>query len=242
MGAEEAARRGMERRGRLADLLAVPAGELLPHRLDDLEAARDLLQRLGHVLAQLRQPRSAAAGAARRRFDDDALALDVVRPGLAHRPLAREGAHGWFSPPRPAPRVHPRSQRPPVLRAAIPAGRSAAGCAPGAGRTFAFQLVDQQLQMRDQRLGVGQLRLRVGRFGLQLPQPYRPARASRSASTRSRASRSACNASRSTAARHGRWQGPKEERGVECHDAIESDFPVNSIAKCCQTRVGRQVS
>src|SRR6476620_4253419 len=50
--------RGMERRGRLADLLAIAAGELLAHGLDDLEAARDLLQRPGHILAELRQPRS----------------------------------------------------------------------------------------------------------------------------------------------------------------------------------------
>jgi hypothetical protein len=33
--ADEAARRGMERRGRLADPLAIAAGELFPHRLDD---------------------------------------------------------------------------------------------------------------------------------------------------------------------------------------------------------------
>ena len=52
---DEAARRGMERRGRLRDRLAVPAGELLAHRFDHLPPARDLLQRLGDVLAQLRQ-------------------------------------------------------------------------------------------------------------------------------------------------------------------------------------------
>src|SRR4029079_18889106 len=33
--------------------------ELFPHLLDDLEATRDLLQRLVHILADLRQPRSA---------------------------------------------------------------------------------------------------------------------------------------------------------------------------------------
>lgn len=90
----EAARRGVERRGRLADLLAMAGGKLLAHCLDQLEAARNLLQRLGHILADLRQPRSAAASAGRRSLDDDALALDVIRPGLAQRPLAREGAHG----------------------------------------------------------------------------------------------------------------------------------------------------
>ena len=63
MRADEAARRGMERRRRLADRLAVTAGKFLPHRLDHLEPARNLLQRLGDVLAQFRQPRPAAAGA-----------------------------------------------------------------------------------------------------------------------------------------------------------------------------------
>lgn len=54
--ANEAARRGMELCGSLADCLAIAAGKLLTHRLDHLEAARNLLQRLRHVLAQLRQP------------------------------------------------------------------------------------------------------------------------------------------------------------------------------------------
>ena len=47
--------------GGLADLLAIPAGELLPYRFDHLPLARDYLQGLRHVLAQLAQPGSAAA-------------------------------------------------------------------------------------------------------------------------------------------------------------------------------------
>ncbi len=43
----------MERRRRLADLLAVPAGELLADGLDHLPLPRDHLQRLGDVLAHL---------------------------------------------------------------------------------------------------------------------------------------------------------------------------------------------
>ena len=77
----------------LADLLAIAAGELLAYRLDHLEATRDLLQRLGHILSDLRQPRSTAAGAARWSLNDDALVFDVVRPWLANRPLAHEGAN-----------------------------------------------------------------------------------------------------------------------------------------------------
>ena len=83
----------MERRRRLGDRLAVPAGELLAHRLDHLEAARDLFQRLGDIFAQLGQPAAAATRATGRGLDDDALALDVGGKGLAHRPLALERAN-----------------------------------------------------------------------------------------------------------------------------------------------------
>lgn len=50
--AGKAARGRMERRRRLADLLAIPAAELLPHCLDHLPLAWNDLQRLGDVLAQ----------------------------------------------------------------------------------------------------------------------------------------------------------------------------------------------
>lgn len=83
----------MERCWRLADLLAIAAGELFPYRLDDLEPARDLLQGLGHILAQLRKARPTAAGADRWSLNNDALAFDIIRPGLARRPPAHEGAH-----------------------------------------------------------------------------------------------------------------------------------------------------
>ena len=42
----------MERRRRLADLLAIPAGELLADMLDHLPLPRDQFQRLGDRLAQ----------------------------------------------------------------------------------------------------------------------------------------------------------------------------------------------
>jgi hypothetical protein len=47
--------------GRLADLLAVPARELLAHRLDYLPLARNDLQRLGNVLAHLYDPGGSTA-------------------------------------------------------------------------------------------------------------------------------------------------------------------------------------
>ena len=55
-GSGPAAGDHMERRRRLADLLAVPASELLADVLDHLPLARDHLQRLGDVFAQFAQP------------------------------------------------------------------------------------------------------------------------------------------------------------------------------------------
>ena len=75
-------RRDMERRRRLADRLAVKAGDLLADGLDDLPCPRDHLERLGHVLAQLRQARAATGRARARRGDDDALARQM-RGGTA---------------------------------------------------------------------------------------------------------------------------------------------------------------
>src|ERR1700720_1511588 len=51
----------MERRRSLADLLAVPAGELLADMLDHLPLARNRFQRLGDIFAQLAQPPATAA-------------------------------------------------------------------------------------------------------------------------------------------------------------------------------------
>ena len=89
-----AARDSMERRGGLGDLLAVPAGELLPHGLHDLPLARRRLQSSRHVLAELAQARAAAAGAGLRRLDHDALARQMVGEGAAFRALALEAGDG----------------------------------------------------------------------------------------------------------------------------------------------------
>ena len=71
--------------------LAGPAGELLAHVLDHLPLARDELQRLGHVLADLAQGRPAAARAGRRQRIDDALARQMLgqRPARRLAPLER---------------------------------------------------------------------------------------------------------------------------------------------------------
>ncbi len=88
VGAGPAARRHVEGRGRLGDRLAVPAGELLADVLDHLPLARDHLQRLGDVLAQLGQASAAATAAGRRRRLDDALTRQVLREGPTRRSLA----------------------------------------------------------------------------------------------------------------------------------------------------------
>ncbi len=90
-GAGPAAGDHMERRRRLADLLAVPASELLADMLDDLPPARDHLQRLGDIFAQFAQPLAAAAKASCRSRHDHPLARQMFGEGLARGTLAGEG-------------------------------------------------------------------------------------------------------------------------------------------------------
>src|SRR5947208_11284339 len=83
----------MKRLRRLADLLAIAAGKLLADVLDHLPLPWDNLQRLGNVLAQLAQPRAAAAQAFRRPRLDDPLTRQMLGEGLAGRPLAGKRQH-----------------------------------------------------------------------------------------------------------------------------------------------------
>ena len=89
--AGKAARRDMERRRRLGDRLAPPAGEPLPNGLDHLPLTGDNLERLRDVLAELRQLRRTAAGAAQRRRDHNSLARQMLGERFAPRPPALEG-------------------------------------------------------------------------------------------------------------------------------------------------------
>jgi hypothetical protein len=77
------ARDRVERSRRLADLLAIPAGELLPHRLDHLPPTGLRLQRAGHVLAELAQAMAPATVASRRRIEHDAFARKMLGEGGA---------------------------------------------------------------------------------------------------------------------------------------------------------------
>ena len=154
-------------------------------------------------------------------LDDDALALDVGRPGLAHRPLAREGAHA-LGLRRCGSRgklvLARRGDE--VFGAPTPTARSAVPCARSAARTFArLELLDPQFKMRDQRLGVRQFRPRVGRISLPLAASACALAASACqlaaiASACWRASRSACNAARALARSEGRWSGFKVMKTV----------------------------
>ncbi len=92
-GPGPAARDHMERCRRLADGLTVTARELLTHVLDHLPLTGNDLQRLGDVLAELGEARTAAAGAGRRSGHDDPLPGQVLRKWLARGPLAREGGN-----------------------------------------------------------------------------------------------------------------------------------------------------
>ena len=85
---------GVEGRGRLTDLLAVTAGKLLSHRLDNLPLTGLRLQRPRHVLAEFAQPFAAAALARCRRCDHHAFAGKMLGKRIALGALARKSAHG----------------------------------------------------------------------------------------------------------------------------------------------------
>lgn len=219
--ADEAARCGMERRRRLADLLAIAASELLAHGLDDLEPARDLLQRLGYILAELRKARPTATGAGRWRLNDDSLAFDVVRPGLAYRPLAREGAHALGLRRRGLSRKLILARRGGEFFEfqfqLLDQPRRALGALPV---QFAFELLDPQLEMRDQRRVVRQLRPRTGRHRLG-SQP-----------------RLTLGLQRCQGTDKIRWKVVR----LRYHEAIESDQAQIQTQNGYPTRVGRWVS
>src|SRR5215831_1141894 len=95
IGASEAAWRHMERRRRLRNRFALPAGKPFANRLDHFPLAGDDFERLGDVLAKLRKFRRTTAWAALRRRDHDPLAWQMLGKRFARRPLALEGLdHG----------------------------------------------------------------------------------------------------------------------------------------------------
>jgi hypothetical protein len=77
----------------LGDRFAGPADELLTHMLDHLPLARNELQRLGHVLAELTQSVVATAGAGGRHRIDNAFPRQMLRQRPAGRLAALERCH-----------------------------------------------------------------------------------------------------------------------------------------------------
>lgn len=78
---------------RLGDRSTGPASELLAHVLDHFPLARNELQHLGYVLADLAQPVVPAAWAGRRHPIDNALPWQVLRQRPARRLAALERGH-----------------------------------------------------------------------------------------------------------------------------------------------------
>ena len=156
----------VERRRRLADLLAVPAGELLADVLDHLPGFGDDLQRLGDVLAQLGQPRTAAAGAGRRSRHDHPFAGQMLGEGFSRRPLARERRHlrglgrGHFGGELILGGRGLQFRQLQLQLIQKPRGALRAWAI-----AITVELLDLQLQMSDQRLIVGALRAGRGNLG-----------------------------------------------------------------------------
>ena len=153
-----AARDDMERRRRLGDRLAGPAGELLAHGLDHLPVPRHHLQRLGDVSPSLASLPPQHGQARRRRGSRRARAADA--PG--------SGARAGFL------RVNGRTVVPSTGAAAASSSAALASsflelqlqlveqlaaALGGLAELLAPQLGDQQLAVRDQRLGAGGARL-----------------------------------------------------------------------------------
>jgi hypothetical protein len=164
----------MERRRLLAERLAVPAGELLPHCLDHLPPPGRRLERLRHVLAELAQAKAAAARAGGRGIDHHALARQVIRERVALGAPAGKGAHGC----RPGCRLFRRQF---VFRGAgfelfkferqlVDQPRRALRPLPV---DLALELGDPQLLLRDQRHVLRGFRLRDRQFcrDLEAPRP-----------------------------------------------------------------------
>ncbi len=161
------ARDHMERRRRLADLLAVPAGELLAHMLDDLPLARDHLQRFGDVLAQRGQARAAAAETGAGSGHDDPLPGQVFGERPAGQPLARKGGHRSGLGRRGlGGDLVAGGRRLQFLQLQFHLVRQPRGPLGVGTEPLAVQLGDLKLELSDQGLVVGLLGASRGKLGL----------------------------------------------------------------------------
>ena len=161
----------MERRRRLLDGLASTAAEPLAHRLDHLPLPRDHLQCLGDILAELRQPRAAAAGTGCRCRHDDPLARQMLGEGLTRRALARERSHGRGLGGRLlGGDLVLGCGRLQLFQLQLQLIEKARGALRALAEALALELLDLELQVRDQRPVGGQLGAGGSRLGLRREQ------------------------------------------------------------------------
>lgn len=166
LGASPAARQDVEWRRGLGDGLTIPARDLLTDSLDHLPLARDDLQGLSDVLAELAQTRAAAAGAGLGRLDHHPLARQVFWEGLARGCLAGKRLHRGRGPgggPLGGELVL-RGRGFQLLQLQLQLIKQPAGPLRRRPEPLALELGDLQLQMGDQRLVVGALGLGRGGF------------------------------------------------------------------------------
>ena len=151
----------VERRRRLGDRLARPAGEPLPHGLHHLPPSGHHLQRFGHVLAQLGQlaPAARALGRARNHHP---LARQMRRQRAAHRPAA-DGARARRQPllVRAERRLVLGGCRLQFLELQLQLVQQLAAALGRGAEAVMLELGNEQLEMRHHRLGTRRARLRL---------------------------------------------------------------------------------
>ncbi|MGY4437355.1 hypothetical protein ACVW04_000137 [Bradyrhizobium sp. LM2.3] len=149
--ADEAARRGMERRGRLADLLAIAAGELLAYLSISLKRrgiSSSVLVTSSPIFASRDPPQQA----------------QVVGASMTTRSRSMSSGHGLLCVFAAAACAASSSSLAVVTSSSSSNSSCSISRAVRSERCpyFAFELLDPQLEMRDQRLVVRQLRPRTG--------------------------------------------------------------------------------
>jgi len=134
-GASPASSDDMERGRSLADFLAITAGELFTHVLNDFPAARDGLKGLGHVLTQFAQPIAAATSANRRPGTTMRSRGRCSGKGLRAGRLREKAATLVVLATACSAAISSSAAEAQVPRAAAPSGRAEdAPCVPTAGR------------------------------------------------------------------------------------------------------------
>jgi hypothetical protein len=148
----------VERRRRLADLLAVPARELLAHMLDHLPLPGDHFQGLGDTLPELAQPAPTTAKASRRPRHHHTLSWQMLGEGLARRALALIGGDGFRLGRSPLGGDFVLASRAlQFLERELHLVEDARGALRARPIKLALELLDHQLLMRDQGCIVGRL-------------------------------------------------------------------------------------